>query len=188
MISVMKLVLRAMFLALAPCIGSWQTTIGTRLDSENPISGTITGTYNNGYKASMQFALTAVAVAPQIGYTAGTPQALPGFPLVTVADIQMYAFTADQGTAAYPLSLIFTSDTSKTVTVKLIAGQTVYWDGSQVGTTTHATAADYGVFSGDNNAGTVTAFGNIASATLTIPAGLALVTPALVNLTARIAF
>ena len=170
-------------------IGSWASTIQARIDAENYIGGAIAGSYNNALKIQQQFVTTG-ATGDQQTYVAGTPLQIPWTP-VTVANMTMYMFTCDQGTAAYPVVLEFWGSASLSgthVSINLIAGQTVYWDSTQVGTTAHVSAANLGVFSGDNSSGTVTGFGTtINSVSINIPSGLGLSSPGTVNLTGRIA-
>jgi hypothetical protein len=157
--------------------GAWTSVLQHRVDSENYLSGTDAGTYN-----------TAVKITEAVtGYTPGTPATvMPGITGIVVANLQSYFFQVDQGTAAYPLVLTLTSNTGKTTSINLTAGNANYWDVSMAYTPgSHVAAALYGIFSVDNNAGTATAFGtSIASATLNIPAGLAYT--GTVNLTGRI--
>jgi hypothetical protein len=149
---------------------AFTTVIQTRVNSENYLSGTLTGSAASGYLSNEAWTTINATTAFSV-------------PVVTIANMQSYFFMVDQGTVASPVAVIFTSSTAKTVQLNMLAGVPWYWDLNGVPVTAHTAADIYGIFSGDNNAGTVTAFGNIASATYNIPTALGVAT---VNWTGRI--
>ena len=165
--------------------GTWTSGPNFRVDSENYLTGIDQGTYNTAIKYNVQFVTTG-ATGLQVTYVAGTPQAFTwtSFP---IADLQAYFFMVDQGTATDPIILKVTCSTNS-VSVNMLANDPLVWSLNQPQPTTGSyTLPNYGMFSGSESAGTYTSFGaNAVSATLDIPAGLALPSPGLVNFTGRI--
>jgi hypothetical protein len=153
-------------------VGAWTSSLQTRVDSENYIAGTNTGVYNNASKLQ------------QLWSVINTPTAF-SVPLFTVANLQMYEFTVDQGTVANPVLIIFTSNTAQTVKINAVAGVLYYWDVNQLGVP-GANAQPYGgIFAGSFITTTYTPFGvSLASATYTIPTIIGVAT----NFTGRIVY
>jgi len=164
--------------------GTWTSVPQFRVDSENFLTGIDSGVYNVADKISVQFVTTG-ASGPQLTYIAGTPLAF-SWPSFAIANLQAYFFMVDQGSAAYPIVLDVTCSTHS-VSVNLLANLPLVWSLNQLAYTGSYTLPSFGMFSGSETGGTYTSFGTSAlSATLNIPAGLALPSPGLVNLTGRI--
>lgn len=151
-------------------VGAWTSSLQTRVDSENYIAGTPTGTYNTATKLQ------------QLWSVINTPTAFT-VPLFTVANLQMYEFMVDQGTVANPVVITFTSNTAQTVKINAVANSLYYWDVTQLGVPGSNAQPYGGIFAGSFVTTTYTAFGvSLASATYNIPTIIGVAT----NFTGRI--
>lgn len=99
--------------------GTWTTTIQTRVDTENYLSSVSSGTYN-----------AATKLQEVLSVTTGTNTGTITVPIVTIAKLQEFYLTSDQGTVANPVTVTFTLSTG-TLILSLVAGQPYYWDVNQ---------------------------------------------------------